>query len=150
MSCTFAPSLRLKWQQEKKNTSADSWVLTVLLLSLIGKPQVFEEAVKKMWAAGRIMLRELILDINQKMILLKSAILKHRSWWKWWQPVVTQSWQQCRSKTDEHFNTVYAGVITDVSGHLVASQCLWIISEAADMELCPCASQLGGCPTCAY
>lgn len=56
---------------------------------------------------------------------------------------------QC-SKTDEHFYTVYAGVITDVSGHLVPSQCLWIISEAADMELCPCASQLGGCPTCAY
>lgn len=71
MSCTFAPSLRLKWQQEKKNTSADNWVLTVLLLSLIGKPQVFEEAVKKMWAAGRIMLRELILDINQKMIFIK-------------------------------------------------------------------------------
>lgn len=48
MSCKFAPSLRLKRQQEKKNTSADNWVLTVLLLHLIGKPQVFEEAVKKM------------------------------------------------------------------------------------------------------
>lgn len=47
MSCKSAPSLRLKRQQEKKNTSADNWVLTVLLLHLIGKPQVFEEAVKK-------------------------------------------------------------------------------------------------------